>query len=161
MIHAAPVLFYGLPDRRASHCAEPQARVSGRLCVPGSTSIPVMPGISFVTSLVPQKFFPLRMPCGSSPLLCFFPAQAFDRDLIHLSATVKESADAANRRMIFKWAVERNMMPHTIAARLRADAFSPFLRTTTHNACGIFATKRASKTEVFDALWSWWCDSNT
>ena len=46
----------------------------------------VMPGISFVTSLFPQKFFPLRMPCGSSPLLCFFPAQAFDRDLIHLSA---------------------------------------------------------------------------
>lgn len=86
LTHAAPVLFYGLPDRRASHCAEPQARVSGRLCVPGSTSIPVMPGISFVTSLFPQKFFPLRMPCGSSPLLCFFPAQAFDRDLIHLSA---------------------------------------------------------------------------
>ena len=139
------MLFYGLPDRRASHCAEPQARVSGRLCVPGSTSIPVMPGISFVTSLVPQKFFrcvclaEARRSCASSPL----------RRLIVISyicrLTVKESADAANRRMIFKWAVERNMMPHTIAARLRADAFSPFPRTPTHNACGIFATKKHRK----------------
>ena len=120
------MLFYGLPDRRASHCAEPQARVSGRLCVPGSTSIPVMPGISFVTSLFPQKFFrcvclaEARRSGASSPL----------RRLIVISCicrlTVKESADAANRRMIFKWAVERNMMPHTIAARLRADAFHPF-----------------------------------
>ena len=37
------------------------------------------------------------------------------------------------------------MMPHTIAARLRADAFSPFPRTTTHNVCGVFATKEHRK----------------
>ena len=24
-----------------------------------------------------------------------------------------------------------------------------------------FCNKKASKTEVFDAFWSWWCDSNT
>ena len=24
-----------------------------------------------------------------------------------------------------------------------------------------FCNKKAPKTEVFDAFWSWWCDSNT
>ena len=139
------MLFYGLPDRRASHCAEPQARVSGRLCVPGSTSIPVMPGISFVTSLVPQKFFPLHMPCGSSPLLCFFPAQAFDRDLIHLSADRqrKRRCSKPTHDLQVGSGAEHDASHHRCAASRRC--FSPFPRTPTHNACGIFATKEHRK----------------
>ena len=161
MIHAAPVLFYGLPDRRASHCAEPQAHVSGRLCVPGSTSIPVMPGISFVTSLLPQKFFPLRMPCGSSPLLCFFPAQAFDRDLIHLSADRqrKRRCSKPTHDLQVGSGAEHDASHHRCAASRRcffALSARPDPQRSRH-----FCNKKASKTEVFDAFWSWWCDSNT
>ena len=31
----------------------------------------------------------------------------------------------------------------------------------THTIFSVFDNKKAPKTEVFDAFWSWWCDSNT
>lgn len=98
------------------------------------------------------KVFPLRMPCGSSPLRCFFPAQAVDRDLMHLSADRqrKRRCSKPTHDLQVGSGAEHDASHHRCAASRRC--FSPFPRTPTHNACGIFATKRASKTEVFDAL---------
>lgn len=100
------------------------------------------------------KVFPLRMPCGSSPLLCFFPAQAFDRDLIHLSADRqrKRRCSKPTHDLQVGSGAKHDASHHRCAASRRC-----FFTLSAHpdpQRLRHFCNKKASKAETFDAFWS-------
>ena len=64
-------------------------------------------------------------------------------------------------------ALQNGMDVKTVSSMLGHYDAGFTLRTYTHatrqmqRSAADFCNKKASKTEVFDAFWSWWCDSNT